>query len=120
MEKQVSKRELKEKGSGEQFKKEWFGNRALHFEPMFVEGFNSFQLRKKKITIEKDNQEAKYTVLVKTHLIYPGYYLTIVLEHAKLEVTITIFETANPTDPRLGKSRRRVSCQTQSDSVSAT
>ncbi len=98
LEQQVAKRELQEKGSGERFEQEWFENRTDHFEPMFIEGFNSFRLKKKKITAQQEHHDALYTISVKTHLIYPGYYLTVVLEHAKLEATISIYETANPSN----------------------
>ena len=98
LEKQVEKRERLKVGSGEKFRREWFENRQSHFEPSFLEGFHKFELKKKKISISRDHPNAKYTISVKTHLIYPGYYLGIVLEHAKLEATITIFETANPSN----------------------
>jgi len=97
LEKQVAKREQKEKGSGEKFKKEWFNNRKEHYEPKFIEGFNTFELKKKKVTIAEDSTHLKYTISVETHLIYPGYYLGVVLEHAKLEATIMIYETNKPS-----------------------
>ena len=94
-EKNYLKKQLDKRGkkAGENFKKEWFENREKHYEPKFIEGFNAFNLKKKKVTVAKDNLDAKYTILVETHLIYPGYFLGVVLEHAKLEATIIIYET---------------------------
>lgn len=92
---QFKKKEALEKGLGKRFKADWFENRNKVYRPEYIKAFNAFTLKKRQVRIIED-EETKYTMVVKTFLIYPGYHVEVWYEHTKLEITLTIFETANP------------------------
>jgi hypothetical protein len=83
------------KGKAVAFEKDWFEDRKNKYEPGFINYFNE-QLEDKNVKAVT-NPEAKYTLNVKTTWIYPGYEVANV-EPAKISATITIYETANPSN----------------------
>jgi hypothetical protein len=88
MEKRTDKPE-----SADRFKKDWFEDRENKYEPKFIESFNKrFKIGEIKVT---KNPEAKYTLIVKTTWIYPGYNVGIGAEPAKVSAIITVVETQN-------------------------
>lgn len=93
---QVNKREKKEVGTGEAFKKLWFENRKNIYEPKFIEKFNAFRLKKRQVTVSADNTNSEHTMVIKVLMIYPGYDVVVYEEEAKLEVTITIYKNGIP------------------------
>jgi NADH:ubiquinone oxidoreductase subunit C len=90
----MSKRE--EKGTAEDFKATWFGDREAKYEPKFIECFNN-AMKKKGVTLQKDLATAKYTMHVKTTWIYPGYNVGKFDQPAKLKVVISIFASSDPS-----------------------
>ncbi|MEO9891982.1 hypothetical protein [Aurantibacter sp.] len=92
---QVAKREKKESGSGEEFKKLWFENRTNRYEPTFITAFNNFMLEDRHVTVSKHYSEAKHIMIIKVHFIHPG--IDIVLWHQKAELEVT-FEIYNVND----------------------
>ncbi|PKB00558.1 hypothetical protein B0O79_4025 [Flavobacteriaceae bacterium MAR_2009_75] len=93
---QFQKRENKNYGSGEEFKRLWFENRKERYEPLFISEFNKFKLKKRQIVISTNDDQSEYTMLVNVKFIYPGYNVTVFEEKAKLEATITIYRTSEP------------------------
>ncbi|MBM1105538.1 hypothetical protein JQC67_05220 [Aurantibacter crassamenti] len=93
---QVAKREKKESGSGEEFKKLWFENRANRYEPTFIQEFNGFMLEDRHVTVSKHYQEAEYTMAVKIHYIHPGNDIVLWQQKAELEVSFEIYKSENP------------------------
>jgi hypothetical protein len=93
---QVRKREQKDPGSGELFKKLWFENRASIYEPIFIEQFNNFKLKNREIHTSKNNKSADYTMKITINFIYPGYDVSVFEEEAKLGVKISIYKNQNP------------------------
>ncbi|MBF4471251.1 hypothetical protein [Flavobacterium sp. HJJ] len=91
----MKKRE--EKGTDDDFKKSWFADRENRYEPKFIESFNK-RFDKGEVKVGKDLTTAKYTMNVKTSWIYPGYNVGVMRQNAKIDVIITIFETANPSN----------------------
>ena len=90
----MKKRE--EKGTSEDFKTSWFNDRQKRYEPKFIESFNKrFDGR---VKADKDLASAKYTMKVKTTWIHPGYNVGVSRSDAKINATITVFETANPSN----------------------
>ncbi|TGV02255.1 hypothetical protein [Flavivirga rizhaonensis] len=90
----MKKREDKEAGAGEKFKASWFADRKDRYEPKFIESFNKrFEDGEVKAT---QNTAAKYTLLVKTTMMYAGYNVGIVRQNAKIEATLVVFETKTP------------------------
>lgn len=91
----MKKRE--EKGTDEDFKKSWFADRENRYEPKFIESFNK-RFDNGEIKVGKKLTTAKYTINVKTSWIYPGYNVGVMRQNAKINVIITVFETANPNN----------------------
>jgi hypothetical protein len=91
----MKKRE--EKGKDEDFKKSWFADREERYEPKFIESFNK-RFDNTEVKVNKGLTNAKYTIKVKTDWISPGYHIGISRRDAHLSATITVFETANPSN----------------------
>ncbi|SDG64713.1 hypothetical protein [Winogradskyella thalassocola] len=89
----MDKREEKEAGSGEEFKKSWFEDRENRYEPKFIESFNK-RFEDNTVNVNK-RENSKYTMVVKTTLMYAGYNVGVWRQNAKIEATITIFESDN-------------------------
>ncbi len=96
LEDKMTKREEKLKGDGERFKKSWFADRQNLYEPYFIKYFNDYFIMKRKIKVSKNNLSAKYTILVKTKMIYPGYNVVVAWEGAKLNAIISVYQTGSP------------------------
>jgi len=85
----------KEPGSGDKFQKEWVGNREKRFEPKFTELLNKGL---DGVKASKTETAAKYTFIVKTDYIEPGFNIGIMRKPAFINVTVSVVETANPTN----------------------
>ncbi|MDD5570444.1 MAG: hypothetical protein PHD97_04720 [Bacteroidales bacterium] len=94
---QVKKKNDKEAGSGDKFKTEWFANREKKFEPKFEELLNK-DLSEVGAKASKDNKKAKYTIIVKTDYIEPGFNVGVMKKPSYINITIKIVETANPSN----------------------
>ncbi|QCX01459.1 hypothetical protein FGM00_15590 [Aggregatimonas sangjinii] len=90
----MAKREEKEAGGGEKFKKSWFGDREERYRPKFTESFNKrFDDGEVSVGV---NPDAEYTMMVHSTRIYAGYNVGVVRRNAEIDAIITVFETANP------------------------
>lgn len=92
----MAKREEKEAGTGEKFKKSWYSDREEFYEPRFIETFNA-KSEKEGTKVGKD-LGADYTMKIHTTMIYPGYNVGIVRHNSKLELTLSVYKTDNPDD----------------------
>ena len=93
----VKDKNKKEAGSGDKFKASWKNDRSQKFEPKFEELFNK-TMEDVNAKGKKENKNAKYTIIVKTDYIEPGYNIGISRKPAFINVTIKIVETANPSN----------------------
>jgi len=93
----MDKREKKEAGAGEVFKKSWFADRADRYEPKFIESFNK-RFENAKVRVDKGFADAKYTIKIHTVRLYPGYNVGVVRRNAEIDVLITVYETANSSN----------------------
>ena len=91
----MAKREEKEAGKGEEFKKSWFADREERYEPKFIESFNK-RFEDGEVVASKD--AADYTMKIHSTKIYAGYNVGVVRKNAEIDATITIYETANPSN----------------------
>jgi len=90
----MKKREEKEAGGGEKFKKSWFGDREERYRPKFTESFNKrFDDGEVSVGVDK---EATYTMLIHSTRIYAGYNVGVVRRNAEIDAVLTVYETANP------------------------
>lgn len=97
----MKKRE--EKGTDQDFKTSWFGDREKRYEPKFIESFNK-RFDDNSVKADKGLTSAKYTMTVKTIWIHPGYNVGVSRSNSKLTALVTIFETANPSNTLLSVS----------------
>lgn len=100
----MKKRE--EKGTAEDFRSSWFADRQNRYEPKFIESFN--KRFKGNVKADKNLASAKHTMTVKTTYINPGFNVGVVRNDAKINVTITVTETANPSNVLLSVNYDRV------------
>ncbi|MDB9960997.1 hypothetical protein OAD62_02790 [Oceanihabitans sp.] len=92
----MAKREDKEAGTGEAFKKSWFSDREEFYEPRFIETFNA-KYKDEKVKVGKDIN-ADYTIKIHTTFMYPGYNVGIVRHNSKIELTLSVYKTDNLDD----------------------
>ena len=97
LEDKMAKREEKEAGTGEKFKKSWFADRAEKYEPKFIESFNK-RFEATEVRVDKDFAAAKYTIKIHTVRMYAGYNVGVVRRNAEIDAIITIYETENPSN----------------------
>ena len=93
---QYEKREQKELGSGEAFKKLWFENRVNLYEPTFIQDFNSFRVDDRQVTVAKKISSTAYTMKIKTVSITGGYDDFFYVEEGEIGVLITVYEKNAP------------------------
>ncbi len=91
----MDKRNEKEAGDGERFKKSWFDDRPDRYHPKFIESFNK---RFDDSAVKVQEEEADYTMKIHTTKLYPGYNVGIVRHNAEIDATISVFETGNESN----------------------
>ncbi|MBL0342728.1 MAG: hypothetical protein IPP71_18650 [Bacteroidetes bacterium] len=85
----------KEPGKGDKFKEGWIKARKDRYEPKFEELIND--VLAKSGTTYGINPEAKYTLIVKTTFVEPGFNIGIMKQAAYVSFEYIYVETANPT-----------------------
>ena len=91
----MDKRNEKEAGDGERFKKSWFDDRPERYHPKFIESFNK---RFDDSAVQVQEQDADYTMKIHTTKLYPGYNVGIVRHNAEIDATITVFKTGDESN----------------------
>ncbi|MCB0465997.1 MAG: hypothetical protein KDC78_10060 [Aequorivita sp.] len=91
----IKKRDDKEAGTGEKFKKSWFADREERYEPKFIESFNK-RFDDSEVKVGK-NIGAEYTMKIHTTMMYAGYNVGVVRKNSKIEATISVFKTGDPS-----------------------
>ncbi len=92
--KKVSEYNEKEPGRGDKWREAWNGDKIGRFQPEFEKLFNKYS---GKLNLYLGNEKAaKYTAIVKTTFIEPGFNVYVTKKPASVDLTITIVETDNP------------------------
>lgn len=91
----MQKREEKEAGAGEKFKKSWFADREDRYEPKFIESFNK-RFDDNEVSVGKDN-DAEYIMKVKTTFMYAGYNVGVVRRSSKVDAIISVYKKDDPS-----------------------
>jgi hypothetical protein len=78
----------KEPGRGDNWAKNWVGDRKQQFEPKFIELFT-------KASELSESKTAKYTLIFKTTFTEPGFNIGVMRKNAKLNGEALIVETAD-------------------------
>ncbi|MCA4782916.1 hypothetical protein IF125_11730 [Empedobacter stercoris] len=81
---------------GESYWKEWLADWNENKNSTYLDKFIKGTTKSKKINFVK-NSSAKYTLIINSEWIYPGYHAGIAIEPAKLSTTLHFIETANPS-----------------------
>lgn len=87
--------EEKTKGKGETWKKQWAAARELIWQPKFLELMNRYFLKDHNINFAEGLSEAKYTLIVETVWLYPGWDAGVMKQPAKVTTLLKFVETAN-------------------------
>ncbi len=89
----VAEANKKEAGAGDKWLASWKADRAKRFEPKFEELLNN-QISNKKISVKAGKfPEAKYTMVLKTTQLEPGWNAGIMRAPASVSTQAEIFET---------------------------
>lgn len=84
-----------EPGKGDKWLTNWKNDRATRYQPKFEELMNEY-LKEKGIKVAA-SKGAKYSVVLKTLMIEPGFNIGIMRQDANINVEISLVETGNPS-----------------------
>jgi len=87
--------EKKARGKGKAWEKKWNSSQELIWNPKFLELMNKYLGKDKNIYFEEDLADTKYTLIVETVWLYPGWDAGIMKQHAKVTTNLKFVETAN-------------------------
>ena len=93
VEKKVNAYNEKEPGRGDEWKEKWTNDREARFEPQFLELLNKYV--KGKIDFSKNAADTKYTLIVKTTFVEPGFNVGVARKNAYVNLAITIVDSQN-------------------------
>lgn len=93
----VKEKNKKEPGSGDTWLTSWNRDKEARFQPKFEELFNE-KMEKKGIKADTKADDAKYTMIVKTTRLEPGFNIGITRQNAEIDVEISFVETSNPSN----------------------
>ena len=86
----------KNKGVGDIWKKKWYSAKELIWNPKFLELMNViFSKDKKDVTFQEGLTDAKYTLIVQTVWVYPGWDAAVMKQAAKVTTNLKVVETKN-------------------------
>lgn len=85
----------KSKGNGDTWKKKWIASRELIYEPKFLELMNKYLGKEQNMDFQQNLTDAKYTLIVETVWVYPGWNAAVMRQPAKVSTNLKFVETAN-------------------------
>lgn len=97
IDKRVKELNEKEAGKGDKWKEGWVNARKERFQPKFKELYNDKMGDEKKATIDENAKSAKYTLIVRTTFIEPGYNIGISKKPSFVNFEFEYVETADHT-----------------------
>ena len=92
VDKKVAEHNEKEAGKGDKWKASWEGSRQRVYHPKFEQLFNKV-LAKRGLSAAQDATDAKYTLIVKTTFLEPGFNIGIVKKAAATNLEYIFVET---------------------------
>lgn len=87
--------EEKARGKGKTWEKAWDSSRELIWKPKFLELMNKYVEKKEGVYFAEELSDTKYTLIVETVWIYPGWDAGIMKQPAKVTTNLKFVETAN-------------------------
>ncbi len=97
IDKKVKEYNAKEKGKGDKWQAGWVGARKDRYEPKFKELYNKCG-QKIGMSIDENASSSKYTLIVKTTFIEPGFNVGVAKQPAYCNFEFLYVETANPSN----------------------
>lgn len=95
----VAEMNKKKGGSGDAWLEKWKSDRTDRFEPSFRKDFNN-EVDSYSLSGKDDSPKAKYTLIIRTTFMEPGFNAAMITSFAKkpayIDVTVDLVETANP------------------------
>ncbi|WP_459210998.1 hypothetical protein [Aquimarina rhabdastrellae] len=101
----MKKREEKEKGLGEKFKKSWFDDRETRFKPKYIESFNK-RFEDGELAVNENDEE--YIMKIHSTWVYPGYNVGIVRHNAELTATVSVYKASEPDNEILSLTYKKI------------
>ena len=95
MTKRSGELEEKGRGKGKAWEKKWMASRELIYAPKFLELLNRYTEKKQGVYFQEGLTDAKYTLIVETIWVYPGWNVGVMRQPAKLTTLLKFVETAN-------------------------
>lgn len=96
IEKQYGEAEEKSKGSGDTWKKKWASAKETIWQPKFLELMNRYFQDEHNLSFQEGLSDAKYTLIVDTVWLYPGWDAAVMKQPAKVSTNLRFVETASP------------------------
>jgi len=87
--------EEKGRGKGKAWEKKWMASRELIYQPKFLELMNRRLEEDHGIYFSEGATDAKYTLIVETVWVYPGWNAAVMRQPAKVSTKLIFVETAN-------------------------
>jgi len=87
--------EEKTRGKGKSWEKSWIASRELIYSPKFLELMNRYLEKEKGIFFGEELKDTKYTLIVETVWVYPGWNAGVMRQPAKVSTLLKFVETAN-------------------------
>jgi len=97
LDKKSAEYNAKEAGKGDTWKKAWVDDRKDKYEPKFEELFNK-GLEDKGLMAVGGKSGAKYTLIVKTKFVEPGFNVGVMRKNAAVDFEIDVVESANKSN----------------------
>lgn len=94
VDKKTSELNAKNPGDGDRWSKAWQDDRTRLFQPAFIQAFNE-KLEKQGLIAKENVSDAKFTLLVKTVFVDPGWNIGVSKKEAFISLQIDIVETAD-------------------------
>lgn len=94
MEKKMADADEDNPDGGEAWKEAWYADRTEHFQPKFIALFEKGLVKKDVVLLENDDTP-KYTMIVNTTFIEPGFNVGMASKKAEVSMDITFVETSN-------------------------
>jgi len=87
--------EEKGRGKGKAWEKKWMASRELIYQPKFLELMNRRLEEDHGIYFSEGATDTKYTLIVETVWVYPGWNAAVMRQPAKVSTKLIFVETAN-------------------------
>lgn len=97
LDKKSSEYNAKEAGRGDKWLQDWVSDRKNRFEPKFEELLNK-GLSKRDLVAVENRPDAKYTLIIRTKFVEPGFNVGVVRKNASVDFQIDLVASENKTN----------------------